>query len=81
MGLADKGALANVVIVRTGKSRPEAKRTARQVGQKTAEGVPSAALWAFGTLPLSAIAAAVGGYLATPKDIPAGTPERLCRDD
>lgn len=93
---ADKEALVNVVMARTGKSRPEAEQTvasyqqtyekaqvqyeqtkaqaeqkAREIGQKTAEGVSSAALWAFLALLLSAIAAAVGGYLATPKDIPA----------
>lgn len=93
---ADKEALVNVVVARTGKSRPEAEATvasyqqtyekaqvqyeqtkaqaeqkARELGQKTADGVASAALWAFFALLLSVIAAAVGGYLATPKDIPA----------
>lgn len=93
---ADRDALVNVVMARTGKSRPEAEQTvasyqqtyekaqvqyeqtkaqaaqkAREIGQKTADGVASAALWAFVALLLSAIAAAVGGYLATPKDIPA----------
>lgn len=93
---ADKEALVNVVMARTGKSRPEAEQTvasyqqtyekaraqyeqtkaqaeqkAREVGQKTADGVASAALWAFVALLLSALAAAFGGYLATPKDIPA----------
>lgn len=95
---ADKEALVNVVMARTGKSRPEAEQTvasyqqtyekarvqyeqtkvqaeqkAREVGQKTADGVASAALWAFVALLLSAIAAAIGGFLATPKDIPART--------
>ena len=93
---ADKEALVNVVVARTGKSRSEAEATvasyqqtyekaqvqyeqtkaqaeqkARELGQKTADGVASAALWAFFALLLSVIAAAVGGYLATPKDIPA----------
>lgn len=93
---ADRDALVNVVMARTGKSRPEAEQTvasyqqtyekaqiqyeqtkvqaeqkAREVGQKTADGIASAALWAFIALLLSAIAAAIGGYLATPKDIPA----------
>ncbi len=93
---ADRDALVNVVMARTGQSRSEAEQTvasyqqtyeraqaqyeqtraqaeqtAREVGQKTADGVASAALWAFVALLLSAIAAAVGGYLATPKDIPA----------
>jgi hypothetical protein len=91
---ADRDALVNVVMARTGKSRPEAEATvasyqktyeqtqiqyeqtkvqaeqkAREVGQKTADGVASAAAWGFLALLLSAIAAAVGGYLATPKDI------------
>ena len=93
---ADREALVNVVMARTGKSRPEAEQIvasyqqtyekarvqyeqtkaqaeqkAREVGQQTADGVARAALWAFVALLLSAIAAAVGGYLATPKDIPA----------
>lgn len=45
----------------------------REIGQKTAEGVASAALRAFFAVLLSAIAAAGGGYPATPKDIPART--------
>ena len=93
---ADREALVNIVMARTGKSRPEAEATvasyqqtyekaqvqyeqtkaqaeqkAREVGQKTADGVASAALWASLALLLSGLAAAVGGYLATPKDIPA----------
>lgn len=95
---ADKEALVNVVMARTGKSRPEAEATvasyqqtyekaaaqyeqtkaqaaqkAREIGQATADATASAALWAFVALLLSAVAAAVGGYLATPKDIPART--------
>lgn len=91
---ADREALVNVVMARTGKSRPEAEatvasyqqtyekaqiqyeqtkaqaaQTAREVGQKTADTTASAALWAFAALLLSALAAAIGGYLATPKDI------------
>ncbi len=93
---ADKDALVNVVMARTGKTRPEAEatvasyqktyeqaqaqyeqtkaqaaQTAREVGQRTADATSSAALWAFVALLLSAIAAAVGGFLATPKEIPA----------
>ena len=93
---ADSEALVNVVMARTGKTRPEAQatvasyektyqqlqtqyaqakvqaeQTTREVGQATADGVSSAALWAFAALLLSAIAATLGGYLATPKDIPA----------
>jgi len=91
---ADREALVNVVMARTGKSRPEAEATvasyqrtyeqaqvkyeetkaqaeqkAREVGQKTADGVSKAALWAFAALLLSALAAAIGGYLATPKNL------------
>ncbi len=95
---ADRDALVNIVIARTGQSRPEAEATvasyqqtyeraqaqyeqtkaqaaqkAREIGQTTADATASAALWAFVALLLSAIAAALGGYLATPKDIPART--------
>lgn len=98
---ADREALVNVVMARTGKTRPEAEatvvsyektyqqlqtqytqakakaeETARNVGQATADGVASAALWAFVALLLSAIAATLGGFLAMPKDIPARS-ERL----
>lgn len=91
---ADRDAFVNVIMARTGKSRPEAEQTvasyektyqqaqvqyeqtkaqaeqtARQVGQRAADTTASAALWAFGALALSALAAAIGGYLATPKDI------------
>jgi hypothetical protein len=38
---------------------------------KPGDGVASAALWAFIVLLSSVMAAAVSGYLATPKDIPA----------
>ncbi len=95
---ADKDALVNVVMARTGKTRPEAEATvasyqktyeqaqvqyeqtkaqaaekARQIGQQTADATSSAALWAFVALLLSAVAAAVGGFLATPKPLPART--------
>ncbi len=53
------------------QTKAQAEQKAREVGQKTAEGVSKAALWAFVALLLSALAAAIGGYLATPKDIPA----------
>lgn len=97
---ADRDALVNIIMARTGKTRPEAEATvnsyqktyeqaqtqyeqakaqaaekARQVGQQTADTTSSAALWAFVALLLSAIAAAVGGFLATPKPIPARTTE------
>ena len=93
---ADKDALVNVVMARTGKTRPEAEATvasyqktyeqaeaqyeqtkadaaqkAREIGQKTADATSSAALWAFVALLFSAVAAALGGFLATPKNIPA----------
>ena len=91
---ADRDALVNIIMARTGKTRPEAEQTvnsyeqtyqkayqqyeqtkneaaqtARQVGQATAEGVTKAAIWGFFALLLGAAAAALGGYLATPKDI------------
>lgn len=91
---ADREALTNVIMARTGKSRPEAEQTvasyertyqqtrqkyeqtkaqagqtAREVGEKTASGVAKAATSAFFALLLSAIAAAIGGYLATPRDL------------
>ena len=93
---ADRDALVNVIMARTGKTRPEAEQTvnsyeqtyqkayqqyeqtknqaaqtARQVGQSTAEGVTKAAIWGFFALLSGAVAAALGGYLATPKDIAA----------
>ena len=46
------------------QTKAQAEQKAREIGQKTADGVASAALWAFVALLLSAIAAAVGGYLA-----------------
>lgn len=92
---ADRDALINVVMARTGKSRPEAEQTvasyertyqqarqkyeqtktqatqtAREAADKTASGVSKAALSGFFALLISALAAALGGYLATPRDIP-----------
>lgn len=94
MDAADKDALINVVMARTGKSRPEAEATvasyeksyqelyakyeetkaqaeakARELAQATAEATTSAALWAFAALLASAVAAAAGGFLATPHDV------------
>jgi len=91
---ADREALTNVIMARTGKSRPEAEatvasyertyqqacqkyeqtkaqagQTAREVGEKTASGVSKAAISAFFALLFSLIAAAIGGYLATPRDL------------
>ena len=43
----------------------DAEQTAREVGQTTADGVASAAIWTFVGLLLSAVAAAGGGYWAT----------------
>lgn len=53
------------------QTKVQAEEKAREVGQKTADGVASAALWGFLVLLLSALAAALGGWLAAPKDIPA----------
>lgn len=91
---ADRDALINIIVARTGKSREEAAQTvdsyektyqqaqaqyeqtkaqaaqkAREIGQQTAEGVTKAAIWTFIALLASAIAAAAGGYLATPRDL------------
>lgn len=91
---ADREALTNVIMARTGKSRPEAEatvasyestyqqarqkyeqtkaqasQTAREVGEKTASGVSKAATSAFFALLFGLLAAAVGGYLATPRDL------------
>lgn len=93
---ADRDALTNIIVARTGKSREEAAQTvasyektyqqaqaqyeqtkaqaaqkAREVGQKAAEGVAKAAIWAFIALLASGLAAAIGGYLATPRDLSA----------
>lgn len=46
----------------------EAEQTAREAGQAAADGVASAAIWTFVGLLLSAVAAAYGGYSATPHD-------------
>lgn len=98
---ADRDALVNIIMARTGKTRPEAEQTvnsyerayekayqqydqtktqavqtARQVGQTTAEGVAKAAVWGFIALLLGAAAAALGGFLATPKDMPENVPVR-----
>lgn len=51
-----------------GEALAEAEQTAREAGQAAAEGVASAALWTFVGLLLSAVAAAYGGYSATPHD-------------
>lgn len=53
------------------QTKNQVAQTARQVGQTTAEGVAKAAIWGFIALLLGAGAAAIGGFLATPKDIPA----------
>lgn len=91
---ADRDALVNVIMARTGKSRVEAEQTvasyeqtyqqarakyeqtkaqaaqtAREAGDKTASAVSKAAIWAFIVLLISAAAAAIGGYLATPRDL------------
>lgn len=91
---ADRDALTNIIVARTGKSREEAAQTvasyektyqqaqaqyeqtkaqaaqkAREIGQATAEGVTKAAIWAFIALLASGIAAAIGGFLATPRDL------------
>ena len=89
---ADRDALVNVVMARTGKSRGEATQVvanyetayrqaqekykeakvqagqkAREVGDKVATGVSKASLWTFLALVVSAIAAALGGRLGTPR--------------
>lgn len=91
---ADREALVNIIVARTGKSRPEAEATVdsyektyqqalaqyeetkaqaaqktREIGQKTADGVASAALWTSLALIFSAFAGAAGGYLAAPNAI------------
>lgn len=91
---ADRDALTNIIMARTGKSRPEAEatvasyektyqqarakyeqtkaqaaQTAREAGDKTASAVSKAAIWTFIVLLISALAAAIGGYLATPRDL------------
>ena len=46
---------------------PEVEQQARETGQRAAEGLSRAALWAFGGLLLSGLAAALGGRVGTPK--------------
>jgi predicted phage gp36 major capsid-like protein len=45
----------------------QAEQTARQTGEAVANNVASAAIWTFIGLLLSAIAAAIGGYIAAPR--------------
>lgn len=94
MAAVDRDALVNVIVARTGKTRPEAEQTvesynqtyqaarqqyeqtkaaaeqkAREIGERTASTVSKAALSGFVALLLSAVAAAVGGSMATPRDV------------
>lgn len=46
-----------------------AEQTARETGQVVAENVSGAAIWAFIGLIVGAIAAALGGLIATPRDL------------
>jgi hypothetical protein len=50
-------------------AKAQAGQTAREVGEKTASGLAKAAISAFFALLVSLIAAAVGGYLAAPRDL------------
>ncbi len=55
-------------------NKPKRKPHKRRVKLgKTAEDITKAAIWAFIAFLASGIAAAIGGYLATPKDIAART--------
>lgn len=96
MNAADRDALVNIVMARTGQSRTQTEQTvasyertyqdlrakyeqttaeaaqqARAAAGQAADAVTTAALSGFFALLLSAIAAAVGGLLATPRDVPA----------
>ena len=62
----------NDAQAKLGQTRDSAVQTTKQVADRTASAASRASLWAFGALLIGAIAAAVGGALASPRPFAAG---------